>query len=44
MYAEDRSAISTLAQANAACDLVGDPNVGIALDVYHVWWDDQLEA
>lgn len=44
MYADDRSAISTMAQANAACDLIGDPNVGIALDVYHVWWDDQLEA
>lgn len=44
MYADDRSAISTLAQANAACDALGSPSVGIAVDVYHIWWDDQLEA
>ncbi len=44
MYADDRSAISTIAQANAACDSICDPDVGVALDVYHVWWDDQLEA
>ena len=44
MYADDRSAIGTLAQANHACDVICDPDLGIALDVYHVWWDDQLEA
>jgi len=44
MYADDRSAISTLAQANTICDVFDSPGVGIALDVYHVWWDDQLES
>ncbi|HXN36371.1 MAG TPA: sugar phosphate isomerase/epimerase family protein [Opitutaceae bacterium] len=44
MYADDRSAVSTLAQARAICGQVGSPWVGIALDVYHVWWDDRLEA
>lgn len=43
MYADDRSAINTVAQARAICGQLGSPWVGIALDVYHVWWDDGLE-
>lgn len=44
MYADDRSAINTMAQANAACHALGNhPNVGIACDVYHTWWDPDLE-
>ena len=43
MYADDRSAINTMAQANALCDELGSPRgLGIALDVYHVWWDPDL--
>lgn len=42
MYADDRSAINTMAQAHDACDRLDHPLVGIALDVYHVWWDDTL--
>lgn len=44
MYADDRSAINTLASANDVCDGVGHELVGVALDVYHVWWDPDLEA
>ena len=44
MYAAERSAINTMAQANAACEALNHPLVGIAVDVYHVWWDDQLET
>lgn len=45
MYADDRSAINTMAQAHAICDALGSPaNLGIAVDVYHVWWDDSLES
>lgn len=45
MYADDRSAINTMAQAHAVCEALGSPaNLGIAVDVYHVWWDDSLEA
>jgi sugar phosphate isomerase/epimerase len=44
LYADDRSAINTMAQAHAACDQLGHPLVGIAVDVYHVWWDDTLPA
>jgi len=43
MYADTRSAITTLKQAN---DIAAqfDATVGVAVDVYHVWWDDQLEV
>lgn len=41
MYAADRACINTMAQANALCDELGD-GLGIAVDVYHVWWDPDL--
>jgi sugar phosphate isomerase/epimerase len=51
-YAADRSAVNTMAQARQICEqLLGGKQatatcdsapVGIAVDVYHVWWDDQL--
>lgn len=44
MYAGDRSAINTVGQARALCAQLQSPWVGVALDVYHVWWDDRLEA
>ncbi len=45
MYADDRSAIVTTGQANDVCDALGSPpEVGIALDVYHTWWDAALET
>ena len=45
MYADDRSAIVTTGQANDVCDALGSPpGVGIALDVYHTWWDEALEV
>jgi sugar phosphate isomerase/epimerase len=44
MYADDRSAISTMGQANDLAEAIGSPLVGIAVDVYHLWWDPALEA
>lgn len=45
MYADDRSAINTLRQANEVCDALGSPKLlGIAADVYHIWWDPELES
>ncbi len=45
MYADTRSAINTMAQANEACEALGShPSVGIACDVYHTWWDPNLES
>ena len=41
MTCADRSVLSTLGQALDLCDEFG-AGVGIALDVYHVWWDPDL--
>jgi sugar phosphate isomerase/epimerase len=43
MYADSRSAINTLRQANDLVESLGSPYVGVAIDVYHVWWDPALE-
>jgi len=43
MYADDRSAINTLKQANDLCETLNDPAVGVAVDVYHLWWDPDLQ-
>jgi sugar phosphate isomerase/epimerase len=44
MYADSRSAINTLRQANDVCDQIDSPVVGVALDVYHLWWDPELQV
>jgi sugar phosphate isomerase/epimerase len=43
MYAADRACVSTIDQA---LDIAGDlgEGVGVAIDVYHVWWDPNLAA
>jgi len=43
MYADSRSAINTLAQANDMTEALNSPWVGVAVDVYHLWWDPNLE-
>ena len=42
MYAADRACVNTLQHANDLCDELG-AGLGIALDVYHVWWDPNLQ-
>ena len=42
MYAADRACVNTLGQANDLCDALGE-GLGVAVDVYHVWWDPALE-
>ena len=47
MYAADRACINTIAQALDVCDQVDAQRsgaIGVAVDVYHVWWDPLLEA
>ena len=45
MYADCRSAINTLGQTNDLIDRLGSPaHLGIAADVYHLWWDPQLTS
>jgi sugar phosphate isomerase/epimerase len=43
MYAGDRSCVNTLKQALDLSDQLGE-GTGVAIDVYHVWWDPELEA
>jgi sugar phosphate isomerase/epimerase len=43
MYADDRSAVNTMGQANDMVEAIGSDHVGVAADVYHLWWDPDLE-
>jgi sugar phosphate isomerase/epimerase len=47
MYAADRACVNTMEQALDLCDEL-DPGktgaLGVAVDVYHVWWDPKLQA
>lgn len=43
MYADTRSAINTLSQANDMAEELASQWVGVAVDVYHLWWDSNLE-
>ncbi len=43
MYADTRSAVNTLGQANDMAEELNSPWVGVAVDVYHLWWDPSLE-
>ena len=43
MYAADRACVNTIDQALDIAGQLGD-GVGVAIDVYHVWWDPGLAA
>ncbi|HZM37260.1 MAG TPA: sugar phosphate isomerase/epimerase family protein [Burkholderiales bacterium] len=38
-----RAAVNTLEQALDMCDALGE-GAGVAVDVYHLWWDPKLEG
>ncbi|HEY1723104.1 MAG TPA: sugar phosphate isomerase/epimerase family protein [Magnetospirillaceae bacterium] len=42
MYAADRACVNTLRQALDIAEALGH-DVGVAVDVYHVWWDPELD-
>lgn len=42
VYGGNRSCLTTLRDALDICDTIGAPNLGVAVDVYHVWWDTDL--
>jgi sugar phosphate isomerase/epimerase len=47
MYCADRACVNTMRQALDLCDeLAGKEGagMGVAVDVYHVWWDPELES
>ena len=41
MYAADRACVNTIDQSLDICEDLGE-TVGVAIDVYHVWWDPNL--
>ncbi|MFL6693578.1 MAG: sugar phosphate isomerase/epimerase family protein [Ramlibacter sp.] len=47
MFAADRACVNTMEHALDLCDAL-DPQrtgaLGVAVDVYHVWWDPKLQA
>lgn len=43
MYADTRSAINTIRQANDLAEEIGSPFLGVAVDIYHLWWDPLLK-
>ncbi len=42
MYAADKSCINRITEARQICEAIDDAQVGVAVDVYHVWWDPEL--
>jgi len=43
MQAAERACVNTMEQALDLCERLGE-GIGVAVDVYHVWWDPKLEA
>jgi sugar phosphate isomerase/epimerase len=46
MTAADRACVNTMRQALDLCDRIDPPRggmLGVAVDVYHVWWDPSLQ-
>lgn len=44
VYGGNRSCLVSVRDAIDLCDTINAPNLGIALDVYHIWFDLSLEA
>lgn len=42
VYGGNRSCLTTTRDALDICDAIGAANLGVAIDVYHVWWDTDL--
>ncbi|WP_326677365.1 sugar phosphate isomerase/epimerase family protein [Streptomyces sp. NBC_01237] len=44
MFASDRCVVSTLGQALDIAERFPADQVGVVVDTYHIWWDDQAPA
>jgi sugar phosphate isomerase/epimerase len=44
MYADTRSAVNTMSQANALAEELDSDWLGVVADVYHLWWDPALKS
>ena len=42
MFGGNRTCVFTVAEGLALCAQIDHPAVGVAIDVYHVWWDTTL--
>lgn len=42
MFGGNRTCLMTVRDALRVCDMAGKANLGVAVDVYHVWWDTTL--
>ena len=42
MFAADRSVVVTMGEANAMAEQLRSTQVGLVVDVYHVWWDYEV--
>ncbi len=42
MFGGNRTCLFTVREAVNLCNFIGAPNIGVAVDVYHVWWDTAL--
>lgn len=42
VYGGDRSCLVTLRDAVDLCEKIDHPAVGVAVDVYHIWWDSSI--
>lgn len=44
MFGGNRTCIMTVRDALNVCTMVGADNLGVPVDVYHAWWDSDLQA
>lgn len=44
MYADCRSAVNTMQQANDMAEAIDSDFCGVTVDVFHLWWDPALKA
>lgn len=42
MYADKRSAVCSLQSANRLAQTINSDTVGVTLDVFHIWWEENL--
>ncbi|NHN90195.1 sugar phosphate isomerase/epimerase family protein [Acetobacter conturbans] len=42
VYGGDRSCLTTTRDALNLCDIIDSDILGVAIDIYHVWWDTDL--
>lgn len=43
MYADSRSAVNTMKQANDMAIALASDYIGVTVDVFHLWWEEELE-